>query len=80
MLTGHFHTSKARNEALPLQSLPPTPPAEMIQQAPPPESSDASRDNIEELVYRLNRAMANLPPPGSNDSSTTAPPRYEHIA
>lgn len=62
------------------QSSPPAPAAEVIQPALPSESSGGSRDNIEDLVYRLNMAMAHLPPPSMDGSSTTAPPRYENIA
>ncbi|KAK7688647.1 hypothetical protein QCA50_008185 [Cerrena zonata] len=43
------------------------------------QSADASNhpDNIEDLVDRLNRAVANLPPPSVDGSATTAPPRYD---
>ena len=41
------------------------------------ESSRGARDNIPDLIQRLNRALAELPPPSTEGS--TAPPAYDHI-
>ena len=48
---------------------------------PPPPTNDGSgiQDDIEDIVDRLNRAVANLPLRSVDGSSTTAPPRYEAV-
>lgn len=87
--TDVFNSSKLRNE---IQEPPVVPPQieSMIpasgpqNQVGPPrpdsESHSSSRDDIQDLVDRLNRAVANLPPPSVDSSSNAAPPRYEAIA
>ena len=55
-------------------------PLRIMQQVPTSDSESGSRDDIDNLVYRLNRAVARLQPASVNYSETTAPPRYENIA
>lgn len=44
------------------------------------EDNTSHDDSISDLLFRLNRAVANLSPLGTADeSSTIEPPRYEHI-
>ncbi|KAK7688641.1 hypothetical protein QCA50_008179 [Cerrena zonata] len=81
----YFNSSKVRGEiqeppapALqeePIDSV--QPPMPQLPQSAPAASNSPSRDNIEDLVYRLNRAVARLPPRSVDGSLTTAPPRYE---
>ena len=54
-------------------------PPNMTQMAQASESAH-SQDDLNDLVHRLNRAVARLQPTGVNGSETTAPPRYENIA
>lgn len=79
--TDYVPSSKQRSES------PPQPPTISIQatmdtQTPTPGGSNStrSRESIRDLMDRLNRAIAHLPPPEADEPPNTAPPRYDHIA
>ena len=58
----------------------PPPAPHMEQRVPASESGTRSQDDIDDLVYRLNMAVAHLRPPSVGASETTAPPQYDNIA
>ncbi|KAK7688563.1 hypothetical protein QCA50_008101 [Cerrena zonata] len=80
----HFNSSKRSGtpQSLVTVSQPPTQQTqtEHRDHLPTFEDNTSHDDSISDLLFRLNRAVANLSPLGTADeSSTIEPPRYEHI-
>lgn len=85
----YFNSSKARPEVRQSSLGVSTPPSQQSQTPvgqghpdhPPLFETDTSAgDSISDLLFRLNRAVANLSPlRTAEESSTIEPPRYENI-
>lgn len=85
----YFNYSKQRGQAIAqpvLEVFQPQPNLQVMQtpsDPPPPaaqnDTTGSTPDSIQDLVNRLNRAIANLPPPSVDGSFSTELPRYENI-